>query len=351
MNRLILTTIAIWSLAVNAWAAGCDGILSLTRDVTFDQESILVARGIKSNYCSGSSVNSSKNFSFGLGTQLGKVPLDLKLGSGSNRERVEHICSNFDSWATKNADRVSGAVSTKDRAIEAWESCIEITSGGEVQYDIQYGNEVLIVGIRRGDRIVTLNGATFGKDKLSCHGPFGWNGAKKVVTDNLNFQLKDDLSYPMTCTRLSQSGNTFPAVDLAISVQQKSLIIPLPKNEFDDDTSLLEVKAQLSSAQAKLATQMGEITELTNEIISLKAARRCSDIQTRFLAERLRTAWPLWKIISETHANHSRRRQLVRVFMGEEVADSSTNLEITKPELDAVLKDLLFMIRGKTGCP
>lgn len=107
---IVITTLFTTTL----YAAGCDGILSLTRNSNYEAKSTVVAQSIYEQYCSGNSLKNDKKFSLGLDVVIKSVPVALNLGSGSIEERVEHLCSEYQDWYNLNTQSISLAISTSD---------------------------------------------------------------------------------------------------------------------------------------------------------------------------------------------------------------------------------------------
>ncbi|MDE0521748.1 MAG: hypothetical protein OXH79_07305, partial [Boseongicola sp.] len=78
-----------------ALSAGCDGILSLTRNLTYEQKGIRIADQLYSSYCKGAELKESSSLGLDLDTVIKNVPLGLRLDSGNAQEKVEHLCSNY----------------------------------------------------------------------------------------------------------------------------------------------------------------------------------------------------------------------------------------------------------------
>lgn len=259
MFRSIWLSAAILSVSTGAIAAGCDGILSLTRNLTFEQKSIRVAQNIYSQYCSGSTLKSGSSFSLGLDVVIEQVPIGLKLGSGSTKEKVEHLCSQYSNWYANNTASVSLAISTSDKAIDAWVSCQELEKQ-DVFFSVNPQKELVGFGVRRGTDVIDFLGMDYVDTHLSCFGPFGDSGKQVLIDKDTRFTLSTSKEQPITCRRTYQSKDGIEylaSTEVSISAEGRPpLIIPLPREEKYEPSFASEINEKITALDARLSTRI-----------------------------------------------------------------------------------------------
>lgn len=253
----LMTTFAVTAgIGLPALAAGCDGILSLTRNLTFEQKSIRVAQNIYSQYCSGSTVKSGSEFSLGLDVVIEQVPIGLNLGSGSTKEKVEHLCSQYSSWYASNSASVSLAISTSDKAIDAWVSCQELEKQ-DVFFSVNPQKELVGFGVRRGTDVIDFLGMDYVDAHLSCFGPFGKDGKQILIDRDTRFTLSSSKEQPITCRRSYETKDGIEYLassEVSISAEGRPpLIIPLPREEKYEPSFASEIKNSITSLDARLS--------------------------------------------------------------------------------------------------
>ncbi len=112
--RLVIKSITViaMTLTSEATAFACDGILSLTRNVSLDVNQALVAQHTYMNECSGKNLKSGWSAQAGGEGVYQMMPVKLNLAGGSQKEKAEHLCKNFDEWKAANTDTLNFAMST-----------------------------------------------------------------------------------------------------------------------------------------------------------------------------------------------------------------------------------------------
>ena len=270
----IFTSFAVTvGIGLPVFAAGCDGILSLTRNLTFEQKSIRVAQNIYSQYCSGSAVKSGSEFSLGLDVVIEQVPIGLKLGSGSTKEKVEHLCSQYSNWYANNSASVSLAISTSDKAIDAWVSCKELEKQ-DVFFSVNPQKELIGFGVRRGTDIIDFLGMDYVDTHLTCFGPFGDDGKQIIIDKNTRFTLSSSKEQPITCRRSYETKDGIEylaSTEVSISAEGRPpLIIPLPGEEKYEPSFASEIKSSITSLNARFSAEISRtdqsITKLRNRV-------------------------------------------------------------------------------------
>ena len=350
--RLQFVAILFFALSIgpSAYAQGCNAILGLTQNIDVEHQSIRAAKAIKDNYCSGNSVNSDRNFSASLEVLVQKVPLGFKVGSGSTRETVQNVCSSFDEWARNNHDIFTASISANDRAIEAWETCIRVQAGGDVEYDLQLSKETVLVQLQRGRDVVEFQGAHYNKDAMRCFGPFGANGDEVDVDTETRYSIQSAVKLPLTCERKFRAGtDILPRTDLVVRVPGNSLLIPLSEDRRAGTQFASDLKRQIASLEGELSEKTSRVEDLQVEASTLRRALDCGAGRLREFRNTLPIVWKEWKRIAGTYANHGVRNLYIGTFM-ESPDHGSTDLKMTRPQLEVMLDRIKVHVENQHSC-
>jgi len=271
MRRIFIVATLFASSFSQSHAAGCDGILSLTRNLDFETRSIQLAEHLHSTYCEGNSLKSNKSFSLVLDVVIKQVPIGLKLGSGSTTDKMQQLCSQYNSWSATNQQSVSLALSTSDKAIDAWQRCIEL-EGQDVFFTVDPRTELVAFGVRRGTDIIEFLGMNYNDDQIICTGPVGDGGKEVVINTSTRFTLTEAKDTPITCRRKfaqTEDGVDFlPAAEISISAQGAApLIVPLPRDERYEPNLASDIRERLEASEAR-ADQLQSLVDQTNQRIT-----------------------------------------------------------------------------------
>lgn len=276
--RTTVTTIGLCLVMVasNADAAGCDGILSLTRNLNYEQKAIRIAENLYSEYCEGSSILSNKNLNIGLDTTIQQLPVGLKIGSGSTKEQMTHLCSEYENWHELNQESVQLAISTSDPAINGWIRCKELEED-EVFFSVDPRKEILALGIRRGDDVINFLGIDYVPDHIVCTGPFGANGSEVVINKDTRYSLTTSKEIPITCRRkyetfedpVAGSVDFLPVTEIALRAEGAApLVVSLPREEKYEPSFSSSIADNLDAIQNEIASLRAEsansVTALRN---------------------------------------------------------------------------------------
>lgn len=259
MKRGLSIAALSWLVGANAaFSAGCDEILTQTRDIDVSISSVRLAESLFKSECSGSQLKSNWSANAGIDAVIESIPIGLKLGGGSSKEKIEHLCKTYDSWSQQNTDSLNILIATKIPAIEAWETCKKLELSG-IFFSFNPVRESVGFSVRRGSTIFEFLGATYDKNEMTCVGPFGTSGESVVIDDKTRFELRDPVEYPFVCTRTAMTdsaGNTFfPETIVTVSAMGgPPLAVPLDRLDVSGGLYLQEVQADLSSAVSRIDT-------------------------------------------------------------------------------------------------
>lgn len=260
----------------------CDGILSLTRNVSVDVTSVQLAERLYKSECRGSSIKSNWNAQVGIEAIIEQIPLKLKLGGGSSKQKIEHLCSNFDQWKSDNSQYYTSAASTPIPAIDAWVACKRL-EGEDVFFTAEPQRERVGFSVRRGKNIIDFYGMTYDPAKMICSGPFGNNKEQTIVDDKVRFELKEGTDYPITCSRKIFTDKVgieyYPADTIAISAQGKApLLIPLNRENVDQGIFLSEL-------EKRIVLIKNEVEKLAVQKMECRTFKNISSLESRHLIE------------------------------------------------------------------
>lgn len=249
-----------------ALSAGCDGILSLTRNLTYEQKAIRIADEVYSSYCRGSQLHQGSSFDADLNVVIQNVPFGLRLDSGSTREKVEHLCSNYQGWYAHNANAVSIARSTSDSAIGAWVRCKELEKQ-DVFFSVHPEKQLIGFSVKRGSDVIDFLGMIYNSDEMTCSGPFGEDAKQVVIDEHTRFTLQTAMEQPIVCRRnLRRSGNGTQHLaegEVAIMAEGRPpLIVPLPREELYEPSYSSEIRESLKTLRATLSDTQERISKV-----------------------------------------------------------------------------------------
>lgn len=274
MKRLVVLAVLSIGTALQAHANGCDGILSLTRSMDFQARSIQLAEQLHNAYCEGSSLKSGSSFSLNLSTVIKQVPVTLDLGSGSTRDQVQQLCSQYDSWSAMNRQEVSLALSTSDKAIDAWKRCKEL-EGQDVFFTVDPRAELVAFGVRRGRDIIDFLGMNYLEEQIICTGPVGEGGKEVIIDTNTRFTLRESKETPITCRRKyvqnADGINYLPSAEISISAQGAApLIVPLPREEHYEPSLASDIRERLQASEARADQLQALLDQASQRITALQ---------------------------------------------------------------------------------
>lgn len=268
-----VVSIVISTVPICASAQGCDAILSLTRSVDYQASSTNIANSLFKSECSGSQLKAGWSVESGLDFAIDAIPMGLKLNAGSTKDKVEHLCKNFESWSVQNADTLRIAISTAIPAIQAWENCKRWESSG-VDFTFNPVREVVALSVKRGTEVINFQGMTYEKSKIICEGPFGKNGQNVTIDPNTRFELVDDDVVPFVCNRIlntDASGNEFyPEVTITASAEGlPPLAVPLDRLDKSGGLFLNELEERLTQSISRIdALEVSSVSDKFNSLLS-----------------------------------------------------------------------------------
>lgn len=270
----ILYLMATVMFAGSAYADGCDGILRLTRNINYDQQSLLIVGAAYEKYCSGTSVKSGMNMDTSIGLPIAEVPVELNLGFGSTRERVENLCRNYESWHKQVSERTTLAVSTDDKAIEAWRDCKAKEQGG-VFFSVAPQREMVAISVRRGNDVIDFMGIDYNTDHIVCTGPFGDDGTEVQVDKQTRHRLVTGKEVPITCRRKydeSLGERILPYTEIAIRAEgAPPLVVPLPRDQIYEPSFASGIQQRMDDLRQQLddeRNQRGTDVQALNELLA-----------------------------------------------------------------------------------
>lgn len=271
MKHIILTATIFVGSSLQVHAAGCDGILTLTRNLDFETRRVQFAEQLHDAYCEGSSLKSGRSFSFGVEAMIKQVPVGLNLGSGSTKEKMQELCSQYDSWAATNQEVVSLALSTSDRAIDAWQRCKELEEQ-DVFFTVDPRAELVAFGVRRGKDVIDFLGMNYIEDQIICTGPVGEGGREETINTKTRFTLTEAKETPITCRRKyqkTQDGILYlPAAEVSISAEGAApLLVRLPREEQYEPSLASAIREHLEESDAR-ADQLQSLVDQANQRIA-----------------------------------------------------------------------------------
>lgn len=263
MRRAFIASIIFLGAATQVYAEGCDGILSLTRTVDYQETSLLVASDIHDEYCEGGQLQSSKSFTGSLDFMVKQIPVGLEIGFGSTREQVSNLCKNYSSWEAENRESVTLALSTSDRAIDAWRHCRTLERGN-VFFSVTPQTELIGFSVRRGQEVIEFLGMNYDPAYLTCSGPVGEGGAEVQINTSTRFQLFEGTERPIVCRRIQRTladGTVyFPATEISISAEGADpLLVPLPRDERLEPSLASQIREELINLQSRNAVLQDEL--------------------------------------------------------------------------------------------
>jgi hypothetical protein len=231
---------------------------------------MLIAQDIYSNYCSGDKLRSDATLNAGVDVVIEQVPIGLKFGSGNTKEKTSYLCSKYQQWYQNNAQSVSIAVSTSDRAIDAWQRCKELEKE-EVFFSVNPSRELIGFGVRRGSDVINFLGMNYKSEEMTCFGPFGSDGQQIIINDATRFTLTSAKEQPITCRRtMKTAGNGvefIPETEVAIMAEGRApLIVPLPRDEVYEPSHSSELKSQLDNLARQLAATKSELADARSSL-------------------------------------------------------------------------------------
>jgi len=259
-------------------ASDCDGILSLTRTLSYEQKGYFVARNIYSEYCEGTNIKSGSNFSLGLDTVIEELPIGLKIGNSSTEEKVKNVCSKYNNWYQSNANLVAISNQTPDRAIVAWETCQKL-SKQDIRFSTQYQHQHVTFVVQRGTRVIDFLGMEYNPQNIRCTGPVGQNRREVTINTSTRYKLNEIDNIPISCVRLEKQNGTkpyFPATDVTIRADGGILTIPLPQEGIVGPAWSTEIENSLKTIRNDLSATGQRLDKTQNELLYSTSGADCT---------------------------------------------------------------------------
>lgn len=263
--NLIFLVLIVMALPNQIQANECDGILSV-RDVDFSVRNLHDAELTNQKHCKADGTMRSSGGSLAL--SIPKIPLSLKLGGGSNKQKMEHFCKSYQNWRNKVEEDVSYKSSVSEKQWMAFDSCINLRSRG-VNISPNIGRELITISLTRGTENFTFETLTASpSDAFDCRGK-----GNREIRKLFDTEMVSGESIAITCARKErkEDGHTFyQAGEIAITTNRGNLIIPVPLEEKYGVVYSSEIKKQLNAIKQRLdlASKRIDATDLACDVVS-----------------------------------------------------------------------------------
>ena len=251
-NSSIIVTILLVSNIAVAQEDICSGIIGV-REVSLQTKSLNEASSINSKHCENSSFN--KSSSGNLSLSIPKIPLNLKLGGGSTKQKMSHFCKHYSSWKTKTEEEAKFRSSTTSQQWRALEQCHKLQGKG-VLIQPELGKETILLTIRRGSENFNFLSLHYRPESaFSCTSVDLKDSKVKNISEFVNTEVNTSNEMAIVCQRnpKKESGRTyFESGDITVTTSKGSLLIPVSSDEKFGLDYASQIKVEIEKLKNKV---------------------------------------------------------------------------------------------------